>query len=148
MKHMLLPWKWLLLGAAVLLVIIVMSQISLLPDSASNTAGQNAQQLAITQIKLGSMKGVALISKDAYTVGEPLALRVQTADPAPETFQVTIRLLTERGEIKPLAPATVTFTKKKDTYCCWVVNEPGIYKLQVFRPDQRISSFALTIQKL
>lgn len=82
----------------------------------------------------------------AYEINQPLALRIKLNPQIQEPVQVGVRLLTEQGTIVELDPSKVTLAPGTTTYCCWQVDRPDTYLMQIFRPEKTITSIPLIIR--
>lgn len=108
----------------------------------------------ITQITLAGLRTAqeegkenpALKQQNNYRTGEPLALRITTAESVKEAIQISVRLLDKGGGIQELSPSSVEFKPGTSTFCCWRINEPGSYTLQIFRPEKTVTAIPIKIQ--
>ncbi len=108
----------------------------------------------ITQITLAGLRTAqeegkenpALKQQNNYHTGEPLALRITTAESVQEAIQISVRLLDKGGGIQELSPSSVSFKPGTSTFCCWRINEPGSYTLQIFRPEKTVTAIPIKIQ--
>lgn len=114
---------------------------------------ETGREVIISEITLASLrtadeankKNPALKQQNNYPAGEPLAMRVTTAANVTEPIQVSVRLLSSEGSIVPLSPASVEFQPGTSTFCCWKIDAPGKYQLQIFRPERTVTTLPLTI---
>lgn len=115
--------------------------------------GQNPQAV-ITEITLAGLRTPAeetrqnptLKQQNNYQTGEPLALRITTAESVTDAIQLSVRLLDKGGGIHDLSPPSVEFKPGTSTFCCWRINDPGSYTFQIFRPERTVTTIPLTIQ--
>lgn len=82
-----------------------------------------------------------------YTTEDYIALRVTTQPSITKSIQMGARLLTREGRIVELDPPSMTLPPGESTFCCWIIDEPNEYTLQLFRPEGIISSIPLKIRK-
>lgn len=109
----------------------------------------------ITEITLGTplnaeeakKSAPKLRQQSAYDINQPLALRVQLNPQIQSSIQVGVRLITEQGKIIELDPPTITLAPGASTFCCWQINQPNIYSMQIFRPEKTITSIPVTIRQ-
>lgn len=114
---------------------------------------EEGEEVIISEITLAGLrtadeankKNPALKQQNNYPVGESLALRITTAEGVTAPIQVSVRLLSAEGRIVPLSPASVEFEPGTSTFCCWKIEEPGKYQLQIFRPERTVTTLPLTI---
>lgn len=141
-----------IVGAVVLLGIFIAVRID--RSRAINIAAPAGRELIISAITLGTPLDAAeaarpeprLRQRASYTTTTPIALRI-TADPAVTyDFTVSTRLVTTTGTIIELDPSQATFRPGTSTFCCWHIDEPGKYTLQIFRPEKVITSLPLLIE--
>jgi len=83
----------------------------------------------------------------SYTTNDYIALKITTTADAPARQEITARLLTSDGGVKALNPPSFVFPSGTSTFCCWQVDTPGTYTLQLFRPEGGVTTFPLTIKK-
>lgn len=139
-------------AATILLGITVASQFDL--STPLKVTAPEGHELIITEITLGTPLNAGEATKPApklrqaaaYTPSEPLALRITTDPQVAETTSVSVRLVNQNGEITELDPSQVTLSPGTSTYCCWLVNRPGDYIMQIFRPERIITTLPLTIK--
>lgn len=114
---------------------------------------ETGQQAIITEITLAGLStpqqegqaNPALKQKPSYQVGEPLALRVTTADDVHELTQISVRLLDKQGGIHELSTSSVSFQPGTSTFCCWHIAKKGDYTLQIFRPERTVTTLPVKI---
>ncbi|MEK7557558.1 MAG: hypothetical protein AAB538_06255 [Patescibacteria group bacterium] len=145
--------RYLLLAVVVGLVILAGVWTALL-------WGQRAPQVRegdsaiITEITLAGLRtpeqeqseNPVLRQQPSYIAGEPLALRITTAEDVHEPIQIGVRLLDKGGGIHDISPSSVEFQPGTSTFCCWRIEKPGTYTLQIFRPEKTVTSLPLRIQ--
>ena len=85
--------------------------------------------------------------KKEYMSTDNLALRVISDTPYRQTMKFTVRLLDQFGKTIELEPSQVTLPTGDSHFCCWHIEKSGSYTLQVFRPDNALSSFNFRIRK-
>lgn len=115
----------------------------------------DGQEVLIEEITLAGLRtpaeankqNPALRTQNQYLTGEPLALRIKTANGVRDDVQISVRLIKDPGGIVQLAPSSVSFEPGTSTFCCWQIAEPGQYTLQIFRPDRNITSLPLLIRQ-
>lgn len=108
----------------------------------------------ITQITLAGLRTAqeegkedpALKQQNNYHTGEPLALRITTAESVKEAIQISVRLLDKGGGIQELSPSSLEFQPGTSTFCCWHISEAGDYTLQIFRPERTVTTVPIKIQ--
>ncbi len=83
--------------------------------------------------------------KTEYTILEPIMLRGTTTDAATDTLSLDVRLVDSKSKIISLDPGTVSLEPGTSSYCCWVVNTPGQYTMQIFRPDSVVTTLPIKI---
>jgi hypothetical protein len=111
--------------------------------------------LIIREIILGTPTNASEASKPnpvlrqqaTYQTNQPLALRLTTQAATAQSFTIQVRLLTDKGNVVILKPASLTMRSGVGAYCCWQISQEGKYSFQVFRPDGGITSIPLTIIK-
>ena len=82
-----------------------------------------------------------------YSTADELALRVTTQTHVQEPIQLNARLLTLERRVVELDPPSMTLQPGTSTFCCWSIDEPGSYTLQLFRPEGIITSIPVTIKQ-
>lgn len=115
----------------------------------------NSREVIITEITLAGLRtpseesqtNPALKQQRNYQAGEPLALRVTTAENITNPIQVSVRLLDKGGGIQELSPSSLEFQPGTSTFCCWHIPKDGDYTLQIFRPEKTVTSIPLKIRK-
>lgn len=88
-----------------------------------------------------------LTQKQTYTTADPLAVRVVSSEPLERHIQLTVRLLKQDGSVEALRPETITVTGGTGGFCCWQVETPGKYSLQIFQGDSAPFVLPLTVVK-
>lgn len=149
--------RYLLLAAVILAVIgigvIVASRIELTTPIRTTTS--DGRELIITEITLGTpitrqgqpiAREPRLQQADHYKTTDVLALRLTTSPEVDFDYTVSVRLLTERGEVVELDPSHVPFAPGTSTYCCWAAPPAGEYTFQIFRPERIVTSIPLEIR--
>ena len=114
----------------------------------------SGREIVIEEITLAGLRtpgeaanqNPALRTQSQYRTGEPLALRIKTASGIRDDVQISVRLLKEPGGIKQLSPSSISLSPGISTFCCWQIDEPGQYTLQIFRPDRQNTSLPLQIR--
>lgn len=114
---------------------------------------ETGREVIIEEITLAALRSAdeanqanpALKQENNYQVGEPLAMRITTAADVTESIQVSVRLVSDTGKILPLSPASVEFSPGTSTFCCWKIETPGKYQLQIFRPERTVTTLPLMI---
>lgn len=115
---------------------------------------EDGQETVISEITLAGLRtpqeetkeNPALRQKPSYLAGEPLALRVTTADHVKDAVQISVRLLDKGGGIHDIAPSSLEFRPGTSTFCCWRIEEAGDYQLQIFRPERTVTTVPVKIQ--
>lgn len=82
----------------------------------------------------------------SYTTADPIALRITTQPSITVPLQFNARLLTTNGSVVNLAPSTFVAQPGQSIFCCWQIDQPGDYTLQIFRPEGSITSIPFTIR--
>lgn len=116
--------------------------------------GSEDSSAIITEITLAGLHSIqeetkenpVLRQKTVYQTGEPLALRITTAEGVREPVEVSVRLLDPNGGIHDLSPSSATFQPGTSTFCCWRISEPGKFTLQIFRPERVVTTIPITVQ--
>lgn len=148
-----MKWWWLVALATGVLVVGII--LGLIVELGPKTASPEAT-IALREVLLGSPARVPsaenpwqasdrLTSKQRYTTTDPLALRVVSAEPGERQIELTVRLLKEDGSFETLTPSTISVAGGTGGYCCWYVDSPGVYKLQIFRAGSTPFVIPLTI---
>ncbi len=130
----------------------------LLPDTTyqqNGTSPGNTTAVYISDLRIGtpvrpefaSQQNPPIKQKTEYTVHEPIMLRATTADDAEDAVSVQVRLINETSSIVSLNPSTVSFEPGTNSFCCWTVDTPGQYTMQVFRPNGAVTTLPLKIVK-
>ena len=138
-------------AAAVGIGVLFGSIVSLRP---SGPTGDGA--VALDEVILGTpgtpptdnapwQPGDPLAQKRTYETGQFLALRVVSRESKERQIPLTARLLHDDGSLTPLSPSTITVTGGTGGFCCWQIDTPGKYKLQIFAPEQAPIVVPLTI---
>lgn len=146
--------RYLLLGAAAILIIIVgtiiANKIELTPESKKIVL----RDLQISEITVGALTNPSeatktepkLRQKREYSTADQIALRVVTTPSVNRTIQLTARLIDPTGKIVELQPTTVSFEPGTSTFCCWNFPTAGSFNLQIFRPEQIITSIPVVVR--
>lgn len=144
---------WLSIGGIVIAVglgLIVAQRIMIGPDPT-----HTADPVRLTDAVLGTPVTTEgsqadilsrLQQRPEYDPAEPIALRVTADIPSGNSAQLSVRLRDAAGAITSLSPGTLTIQNGTSGYCCWVIDEPGDYTLQISRPSGPLSSLPLTIR--
>lgn len=88
-----------------------------------------------------------LTQKRTYATNDTLAVRLVSDEPIERILQFSVRLLREDGSVKTLSPSTFTVPGGVGGYCCWQVDTPGTYSMQIFRERQTPFVIPLTVVK-
>lgn len=142
-----------IIGLIVVSGILVAQFVSLNKFDAAPNHSNNIKELIITEMVLAGLatsdqatvKNPNLRQSPSYATGQPLALRVTTAPNVTRDIELSARLLTETGEIKDLDPSSIKLAAGTSTFCCWTIDTPGTYRLQIFRPEKTITSIPVVI---
>lgn len=145
--------RYLLLGVAVGIVILAGVWAALWWQSGQPQVRERGEGIIIEEITLAALRtpseagkpNPALKQQNNYQVGEALALRITTASHVTEPVQISVRLLSAEGKILPISPASVEFQPGTSTFCCWRIDRPGKYQLQLFRPERTVTTLPVTI---
>lgn len=141
--------------AAVIIVGILVAQW--IDRRSLDTAPESphAPQTIIAQIVLAAladpaqkeMQNPQLRQSPQYTTQDHLALRVTTQSHVQEPIEINARLLTLERRVVELDPPSMTLQPGVSTFCCWQIQMPGSYTLQLFRPEGIITSIPVTIKQ-
>jgi len=142
-----------LVGIAVIVGVWQASRISVYDQPTPSPT--STQQATISRISFGSApmlengqtRAVDVQEKKEYMSTDNLALRVISDTPYRQTMKFTVRLLDQFGKTIELEPSQVTLPTGDSHFCCWHIEKSGSYTLQVFRPDNALSSFNFRIRK-
>lgn len=97
--------------------------------------------------EFAKQKNPPIKQKTEYTTSEPIMLLGTTTSSATKPVEVHVRLVNEQSTIISLKPASVTFDLGTNSYCCWKIETPGQYVLQIFRPDSVVTRLPIKIVK-
>ncbi len=97
--------------------------------------------------EFASQKNPPIKQKSEYTVKEPIMLQGTTTSSATQPVEVTVRLVNELNTVVPLSPGSVTIQPGTNSFCCWNIESPGEYVIQIFRPDGVITRLPIRIVK-
>ena len=108
-----------------------------------------------TDLRLGTpvrasfapQKNPPIKQKADYTVGEPIMLQGTTISSLTSPINVSVRLVDATSKITNLKPSTVSFSPGTSSYCCWTIDTPGKYIVQVLRPDSITTALPITITR-
>ncbi len=148
---------------AIIVIILFIGGIwfaTLLPDtpqaepSTPFDATQGRQPL-FTDLRLGTpvrasfatQKNPPIKQKADYTVNEPIMLQGTTAATVTSPISVSVRLVDTTSKITDLKPSKVSLSPGTSSYCCWTIDTPGTYTIQVLRPDSITTSLPITITR-
>lgn len=130
---------------------------TLLPDTpeVQQNASSDTSIPLFSDMRLGtpvratfaSQKNPPIKQKADYTVQEPIMLQATTSAAATDSVKVSVRLVDATSKITNLKPSTVTFEPGTNSYCCWTIDTPGSYIIQVLRPDSITTSLPITITR-
>ncbi len=146
-------YAWLLVIVLAMIVLGVLYASRLQLSNQRTTNSREDQATIISEIKLGALQypeaadkiNPPIIQKPSYTTNDQLVLRVTTAPDVDRLIEVNARLLTLRGEVIELDPPAVEFAPGTNGFCCWQIEEPGEYTLQIFRPERVITTIPLKV---
>jgi len=113
------------------------------------------KQPLFTDLRLGTpvrasfatQKNPPIKQKADYTVGEPIMLQGTTISTLTSPVSVSVRLVDATSKITNLKPSTVSFSPGTSSYCCWTIDTPGKYIVQVLRPDSITTALPITITR-
>lgn len=146
--------RYLLLAVIVGLVVLGGVWTAIFLDKRAPQVQEVGDQVVISEMTLAGLRTPqeeqsdtpALRQQPSYLAGEPLALRVTTAEDVRGSIQISVRLLDKGGGIHELSPSSVEFQPGTSTFCCWRIEKPGTYTLQIFRPERTVTTLPITIQ--
>lgn len=95
--------------------------------------------------EFANQKNPPIKQKSEYTVNELIMLRGTTTEAATDSVSLDVRLVDDKSRIVPLTPSSVSLAPGTNSYCCWTIETPGKYTMQIFRPDSIISTLPITI---
>lgn len=142
-----------IIGLIIVSGILVAQFVSMNKFDSAPVHNTEVKELIITEMILAGLatpdqatvKNPNIRQSPSYATGQPLALRITTASNVTRSIEISARLLTESGEIKNIDPSSVSFEPGTSTFCCWQINEPGAYRLQIFRPEKTITTIPVII---
>ena len=148
-------YMWLVAALALAVVAGIWYAASLPIGVEQTTTTSAVQETIVSEITLGALRSAEeandvdppLVQKPSYTTSDQLVLRITTAPEVERLVELNARLLTPAGEVVELDPSVVQFSPGTSGFCCWQVEEPGEYTLQIFRPERTITSIPLKIIK-
>lgn len=116
---------------------------------------KTVNQPLFTDLRLGTpvrasfatQKNPPIKQKIDYTVGEPIMLQGTTISTLTSPVSVSVRLVDATSKITNLKPSTVSFGPGTSSYCCWTIDTPGKYIVQVLRPDSITTALPITITR-
>lgn len=137
-----------------ILLVVVATALTLLVLSAWPDS-QGSGPPSIREITLGTLRRAdeadkpnpRLKTESSYPSNAPLALRVISSGRSGQSIKLQARLLTTDGQVKVITPSQIELPVGRSTFCCWRISEAGKYVLQIFRPDQTITSIPLWIER-
>lgn len=149
-----MKWAWWALGGVAAVILGV--GMALIVDLSPTPTGSGS--VPIREVLLGTpterptaekpwQGSDRLTQKKRYATTDLLALRVVSEAPPERVIQLTARLLLEDGSVEPLSPSVISVPSGTGGYCCWTVEKPGEYKLQIFRENETPFVVPLTIVK-
>lgn len=148
--------------AAITIVILFIGGIwfaTLLPDQQETAQDSSlstiVKQPLFTDLRLGTpvrasfatQKNPPIKQKADYTVNEPIMLQGTTTSSVTEPINVSVRLVDATSKITDLKPGKVSLNPGTSSYCCWTIEKPGTYTIQVLRPDSITTSLPITITR-
>lgn len=124
-----------------------------LTDVSTTTSG--SQENLISEIVLAALKdpaqagreNPALVQSGTYTTNSLLALQITTEESVENPLQFTARLLNPTGAVVPLDPPSFTVKPGTSIFCCWQIDTPADYILQIFRPEGTITSIPVKVRQ-
>lgn len=147
-----MKWWFIVLLLVIGVTAIIAGMISLI---GARSTPPVSQPVVIKSILLGGLRSVSdatkpnprIVQKDSYDAGEPLAIRIVTSQQLTQAVTFSVRLLTENGTVQALQPPQLTIQPGTTSFCCWQISQPGNYRLQIFKPDNTITTIPITITK-
>jgi len=110
------------------------------------------RELIITDIVVGAVRdpatagsSPALTQKSEYYNNESIGLKITRATHYSSAIQISARLLTKNGQLVTMNPSILSFKPGQDTFCCWIIEQPDDYSLQLFRPEGITTTIPLKI---
>lgn len=94
-----------------------------------------------------TQKNPPIKQKMDYTVNEPIMLQGSVISSVTKPITVSARLVDSASKITELQPASITLGPGTTSYCCWTISTPGIYTVQVLRPDSITTALPITITR-
>lgn len=139
--------------AGILFALFLPSRGTVLDTPAQQTGSK--QNPLFSDLRIGTpvrpsfatQKNPPIKQKTEYTASEPIMLQGTTTAAATGPVEVTVRLVDEKSAIVSLSPSKATFGLGTNSYCCWNIQTPGQYTMQVFRPDSIVTRIPLKIVK-
>jgi hypothetical protein len=136
------------LGVVALLGIVFAGYIDRPPPDIATDQLSNFKPAIITEITVGALARPELAEsmnppiqqRPFYTTADQLVMKVTTAENIVEPIEVNVRLLTTEKRVTELDPPSVKFQPGTSSFCCWRIESPGDYTLQIFRPEKIVSS--------
>lgn len=95
----------------------------------------------------GQTRAVDVKEQSSYMTTDKLSLRVTSSSSKPTDLSFNVRLLDQNGKIVEFTPSQILIPSGDNHYCCWQIGQAGTYTLQVFRPDNILSTFKFKIRK-
>lgn len=113
------------------------------------------REIIITNLLVGTVdesqitaKNPSVVTKPSYFSNEPIAIKIEATENFTDPIQINARLLTSTGAVVELDPPSIMLQPPgNNTFCCWVVSQPGEFSLQLFRPEKIITTVPIKIRQ-
>jgi hypothetical protein len=143
----------LMLFGVALLGVIVAFQVGSRDFGGATTPTREGQPILIDHIAIGALvyeeeanhRNPTMREKMSYTTADQIVLRVTTSPEVIRPVELNARLLTPEGRVVELNPSSVSFEPGTSSFCCWRVDTPDEYTLQIFRPERTITTYPLPV---
>lgn len=143
--------KFYLPAAIVIILATIVSGVMIAFILTTSRDAKPGTPLSVTGTALGKIvenkKGGAAYFQESYVfgAGDPIALKVES-ETALKKFWLKARLLDGWQRVRSLSPASIQVKSGTANFCCWKINQPGTYTVQLFKPDGSIIPLGVEIR--